>query len=429
MSAEELDVLLLGEKIGSLTRTRRGARFRFTDELASVRQGSPVFSTALLVQEDPFDTARTFSWFSGLLPEDMRLQEMQRFYGVADGDYFGMLAHIGWECAGAVEIVPREDRALVRQSNEAQSELRLGADALAKRLIALPSHPYDTAQALRVSLGGFQEKLCVAVKAQDIRAVAPGCVRLPSCALPLDGAPSTHILKPQPADRLSGMVEGEAWAMEVARHGTDAAASALLDLEGAPMTLVVERFDRRRTAAGIVRVHQEDCAQALGIDPGRKYAATSVPAKSDPTYRAIADLLSRYAVDSVEERKKLLRHLFVNIALGNTDAHVKNYALLHEGDTVRLAPLYDVVPAHEITPNMLFMGMRVGGRIRIDRVEREHIEVEARSWGLPARMVNAVLAQAAEEVRKGIAAAAEMYPQAAERHGAPALERLTAMGF
>lgn len=49
----------------------------------------------------------------------------------------------------------------------------------------------------------------------------------------------------------------------------------------------------------------------------------------------------------------LLRHLFVNTVLGNTDAHAKNYALLHGGDEVCLAPLYDVVPALEITPNVL----------------------------------------------------------------------------
>ena len=32
--------------------------------------------------------------------------------GVAEGDYFGLLAQIGWECAGAVEVMPSEDWAL-----------------------------------------------------------------------------------------------------------------------------------------------------------------------------------------------------------------------------------------------------------------------------------------------------------------------------
>ena len=243
------------------------------------------------------------------------------------------------------------------------------------------------------------------------------------------GVHHSYILKLQPQGRLAGLVEAEAWGMEVARHVTETAGSAILDLPDAPSTLVVERFDRVETERGLVRLHQEDCAQALGIEPGRKYAATATPTKSDPTYKGIAELLSRYAADSLEERKRLLRHLFVNTVLGNTDAHAKNYALLHGGDEVRLAPLYDVVPALEITPNVLFMGLRIDGRIRIDRIERENIVAEARSWGLPARVVDEVLGKAAEDVRLGIAIASELYPEAGARHAAPALERLKAMGF
>ena len=392
MNSEILEVRLGGEKIGQLARTKNGARFAFSEEVASAHPFSPLLSTALCVQEEPFDAQRTFSWFSGLLPEDARLDELQRFYGVAEGDYFGLLAQIGWECAGAVEVMPSEDWALARASQELPREKRLTPEELSARLAALPSHPYDDASSLRVSLGGFQEKL-------------------------------------QPQGRLAGLVEAEAWGMEVARHVTETAGSAILDLPDAPSTLVVERFDRVETERGLVRLHQEDCAQALGIEPGRKYAATATPTKSDPTYKGIAELLSRYAADSLEERKRLLRHLFVNTVLGNTDAHAKNYALLHGGDEVRLAPLYDVVPALEITPNVLFMGLRIDGRIRIDRIERENIVAEARSWGLPARVVDEVLGKAAEDVRLGIAIASELYPEAGARHAAPALERLKAMGF
>ncbi len=429
MIAETLEVRLNGEKIGDLSRMKNGARFTFSEDLVSESPRSPLLSTALCVQKEPFDALRTFSWFSGLLPEDARLDELRRFYGVAEGDYFGLLAQIGWECAGAVEVVPPEDWMLTHASQERLSEKRLAPEELAARLAALPSHPYDDASSLRVSLGGFQEKLCVIAGARDWADTEPGHRVLSSVALPLDGAPSTHILKPQPLGRLEGLVEAEAWGMEVARHVTETADSAVLDLPEAPPTLIVERFDRTETGGGLVRLHQEDCAQALGIDPGRKYAATSSPTKSDPAYKGIADLLSRYAMDPIEERKRLLRHMFVNIALGNTDAHAKNYALLHEGDTIRLAPLYDVVPALEITPNVPYMGMRVDGRIRIDRVKRENIEAEAQSWGLPARMAGEVLDEAADSLRGGIAAASKVYPEAGQRHAAPALGRLRAMGF
>lgn len=118
MNSEILEVRLGGEKIGQLACTKNGARFAFSEEMASAHPSSPLLSTALCVQEEPFDAQRTFSWFSGLLPEDARLAELQRFYGVAEGDYFGLLAQIGWECAGAVEVMPSEDWALARASQE-----------------------------------------------------------------------------------------------------------------------------------------------------------------------------------------------------------------------------------------------------------------------------------------------------------------------
>lgn len=167
MNSEILEVRLGGEKIGQLACTKNGARFAFSEEMASAHPSSPLLSTALCVQEEPFDAQRTFSWFSGLLPEDARLAELQRFYGVAEGDYFGLLAQIGWECAGAVEVMPSEDWALARASQELPREKRLTPEELSARLAALPSHPYDDASSLRVSLGGFQEKLCVTARPED----------------------------------------------------------------------------------------------------------------------------------------------------------------------------------------------------------------------------------------------------------------------
>lgn len=223
------------------------------------------------------------------------------------------------------------------------------------------------------------------------------------------------------------MIEAEAWGMAVARRVTSAASTALLDLPGGLSVLAVERFDRVVDSLGIERVHQEDCAQALGLDPGCKYASTSTPKKSDPTYRAIAELLARYAVDPLEEQRKLLRSVFVTVIVGNTDAHAKNFALLHPDEaSASLAPLYDVVPACEVTPETLVMGMRVGGRIRIDRVTAVELVEEARSWGVPERIAREELDEATSLLRQGIREASDLYPDAGARHAAPARARLAA---
>lgn len=53
MNSETLEVRLRGKKIGELTRTKNGARFTFSEEVASTHPFSPLLSTALCVQERP----------------------------------------------------------------------------------------------------------------------------------------------------------------------------------------------------------------------------------------------------------------------------------------------------------------------------------------------------------------------------------------
>ena len=114
----------------------------------------------------------------------------------------------------------------------------------------------------------------------------------------------------------------------------------------------------------------------------------------------------------------------VNLALGNTDAHAKNYSLLHDDQgNVRLSPLYDVVPAREITPQVLTLGMRVGGRIRVDRVGREQVKEEARSWGLASRIVERELSAVLDGLMNGIDKASSLYPEAGRRHAVAARQR------
>ncbi len=421
MSGADLAVYLHGTKIGFLARTKNGARFCYEEAFAARHGGSPFLSTALPVQMDPFDAAATMAWFSGLLPEDDRLDAVRRFYGIEGLGYLDVLEEIGWECAGAVAVVPEPDAPAPDDTGGVET---ITLAELAQRLKALPDHPYDTTETMRLSLGGFQEKL--GIVAPDARRQHDGTFALPTIGVPLGGTPTTHILKPQPS-RFPGLVEGEAWAMTAADSATPAAVVGLLDARGtdAPQTLVVERFDRIRDENGrLRRIHQEDCCQALGLMPERKYAAESSPKKSDPSLRSIAGLLSRYAVDVHGELATLLRQLTVNVALGNTDAHAKNYAFLHFGDGITLAPMYDVVPALQITPNVLAMGMRVAGRIRIDRIGREELLKEAVSWGLSRKACAQVLDDTLERIATGIERADALYPRAGERHAGPTRERL-----
>src|SRR5262249_41886680 len=119
----------------------------------------------------------------------------------------------------------------------------------------------------------------------------------------------------------------------------DAAQTELLDVAGLPV-LAVRRYDRLESAGGALpaRVHQEDGCQAIATPPGMKYEEQGGPALRD-----LADLLRNYGDPA--DVTRLLRRTTFNMAVGNADAHAKNFSVLHDTDNpaINLAPLYDVL--------------------------------------------------------------------------------------
>lgn len=80
------------------------------------------------------------------------------------------------------------------------------------------------------------------------------------------------------------------------------------------------------------RVHTEDLAQAVGAAAAHKYAMTAP--------QALALIGARIGVDA---QYGFVRMLAFNTAVGNADAHAKNYSIVLDRG-VRLAPLYDSLP-------------------------------------------------------------------------------------
>lgn len=414
----ELEVYLRDRHVGRIMENRKGARFAYDEQIVETSTGLPLLSLCMPVKRRPFGENKTRNWFEGLLPEGQRRDEICRTLGIIASDWIGLLAAIGWECAGAVGVYDEADA-----HAHAQSYIPLSADDLALRLADVSVRRYGRrGEALRMSLGGYQDKLCVRMPrlAQNTARVDA----MGTC-IPAGDAASTHILKPEPAD-YPGLALSEAWAMASASHAARCSHVAILDLPDAPATLVVERYDRIADNEGdVIRLHQEDACQALGLAPERKYASGDSPKGDDPSYAAIAKLLVQYATDPAEELAELFRQMAVNVALGNWDAHAKNTSFLYlESYAPTVAPLYDVVPIVDVEPRTNMLSLRIAGKLDPNAVTGETLVAEAESWGIVRGVAEGLLEETLSGLEAGFSEASKRFPDAAGRHEEGARTRM-----
>lgn len=371
---DTLAVWLGATRAGDLIRDRRRLTFHH-------RPGTARLTVAPEGEEPAWSSAFTHTWFEGLLPEEERRSAAEVEHDVDRGDTFGLLAAIGWECAGAVSVLP-EGRMPASGWYHTLTD-----DEVWARLDALPRPVAEIDRQVRLSLGGTQDKLLLA--------------RLDGrWHLPIDGAISTHILKPEPV-RYPGLAVAEAWALRAAAAVTSTAKAELLAAPTHRPTLVVTRYDREVRGGAIARTHQEDLCQVLGLAPAAKYPRGQGP--RDASLRRLADRLVARAADAPSELIRLLEQIVVTVALANTEAHAKNLSVVHSGpNTVALAPLYDVAPTLYFLPTQRQAALPVGHKWRIDEITRRHLEEEARSWGVPEPLARQTISSALERLEAGM---------------------------
>lgn len=346
---ECLKVYLNRQQVGEIER-RGPDRYRFKYSEAALKgQISPraQLSASLPLRQQVFTPSETSPFFEGLLPEGAVRAAIARSFHISEGDGFGLLRALGADCAGAVALLPSDGEPPVPPQGSLSV---LSADQLAQLVQDLPRHPLgvDPADAgVRLSLGGIQHKLVL----------AGGPER--GFSQPLDGAPSTCLLKPE-FGQYPGLVANEAFCMKVAQSSGLRAASIKIIEVGSTPCLYVQRFDRNIEANGNVteRIHQEDMCQALGISPVAKYEENGGPSVA-AVIGLLRTLRGTYMARDISD---LVRIVLVNFLLGNSDAHGKNFALLYEPtEGVRLAPVYDVVSTAVYPDVTDRMAMGIGG--------------------------------------------------------------------
>jgi len=363
----ELDVWLFTDRVGTLAWVDGRLSFSYAADWL-LRQDAVALSISLPLQTAPFDDRSTRPFFAGLLPEGQMRRLIARQFQVSNQNDFALLDHIGGECAGAVTFLePGQSLPAPTRTDDVQW---LEEEEIIAILDELPRRPMLAGKdGLRLSLAGAQDKLPVVFDGVRI-------------GLPLNGTPSSHILKPAITD-IEDSVINEGFCMALAELMQLAPAKATIHRVLERSLLLVERYDRKINAQGQrQRLHQEDFCQALGVVPEMKYQN-----EGGPNLTQCFDLVRRVTRPSAPHVLRLLDAVIFNALMGNHDAHAKNFSLLYTGKTPILAPLYDVLSTAIYSTLSSKMAMKIGSKYSLDEVQARHWEQFAESAGLAKAQV------------------------------------------
>jgi serine/threonine-protein kinase HipA len=176
----------------------------------------------------------------------------------------------------------------------------------------------------KMSVSGVQPKLSMAVQGDRLVAVAER---------------GQYILKPQTND-FAQLPENEALCMALAAEwGIPTAPNMLIRLKDGSPALLVRRFDRVRRGRRVSKLHCEHMQQILGAD------------KYEGSHEAIAKAIAQHCTFPRVELQRFFELTLFNFAIGNGDAHKKNFSLLTRNNDTALSPAYDIVSSRLALPS------------------------------------------------------------------------------
>lgn len=342
-------------------REEPGGRVTFTYDSSYIEGGHPAIAHTLPVREQAhISNNGLHPFFDNLVSEGWLEQAQSRLLGRREVSRFELLLAFGFDCAGAVSIVDPEPSDL--------SEAMLDLDD-PKEMAVLTS---------RASLSGVQPKLAI---------VEEGGIYRPARINEL----STHIAKFPSANHPD---------LTLNEYLTTLAFKALLpddeivdlsieDIKGlGEPALLIKRFDRAPEG----RLHFEEFNQLLGRSSRTKY---------DGAHKDMADFILGTDGCLPTQAYLLYRRILAGLLLGNTDMHLKNFAMFHTDAGLRLTPSYDQVAASLYNYKTLALKIAGSKDHPIGDLKARHLTLLGEEFGLSPAAIN----MAAQGLEKHIEAA------------------------
>ncbi len=397
-----------GEFVGTWNLTNRGEpEFAYDESWFA----SPAFrSLSLSLPATPANLVirgqRVNDFFDNLLPDSEPIRRrLQAKFRTPGRDAFSLLAAVGRDCVGAIQLLDPGQRPEGVTGIHAEPLDEPGVEAVLRNAVHAPGSlsPRDEDD-LRISIAGAQEKTAL------LWHKGRWCK-------PRGSTPTTHILKlplglvgARQADMRTS-VENEWICSRILHAYAIPAAACTIRTFGKTKCLVVERFDRRlaKSKTHWLRLPQEDFCQATATAVDSKYETDGGPGMV-----RICTLLAQSRRRD-EDIRTFLKTQLVFWMLRATDGHAKNFSIfLEPGDRFCLTPMYDVLSAwpvigngrNLIPVNKVRMAMAWLGKNRhyvADQVRRRYLDTTALKCGLAAtadELVDELLQQTPKVIAK-----------------------------
>jgi serine/threonine-protein kinase HipA len=263
------------------------------------------------------------NYFQNLLPEGHNRERLALQRGCDTEDEFELLAAAGHDLMGGVEVEPVPAAAGIPDTVR-HWHTALGLDVLEPGFVEFPVEDAASLPGVVTKFSAVREGRRYVVKRH--------------------GAAGSIILK-LPTARHPDLVANEFTGYQLAGAlGLACARASVISREDAELPghlpfgqiLAVERFDRGPDGR---RNHMEEFAQVLQYSPRQKYGKGLVD-----DYSAMLRLLDQLSARPARDVQEFVCRFVMFILMGNTDAHLKNWALRYpDGRQPELAPLYDPV--------------------------------------------------------------------------------------
>jgi serine/threonine-protein kinase HipA len=371
-----LDVRLDGfsDPAGTLSRNDSNVHaFRYSRQYLENSNSIPL-SLSLPLTDEPYDDVLTRAFFDNMLQENgAALNTLMAREGLSRADIAGLLEHLGKDCPGALSVLPA-GAPPTKVPGDFNADYRQIADtelaSIVKALHERRPLPKDTADPS--PLAGVQSKIALTL-------LPNGHFAEPRAG---SGAPTTHIVK----------VPDRAHLRDAQYEAATLNLSRALDIETAKawtMTianidvLIITRFDRALDDDGlVVRIHQEDFAQAIGLPSRLKYERDG---NGERRFSAAAvHKLLGSTIKPIGEHETFIRATLFDLMTGNVDAHAKNHALLHLGPgRMRTTPRYDLLPTR-LDPNLTSeLAFHIGNATTLDAITVHEFNAFLKDLGIP----------------------------------------------